>query len=83
MAESAQLVQATTHAVVPGAPPDTPPGVAPASPLDAPPAPRYEQTEPSAMRESPEKAAGFIAILGVLVMMVSVGALSSATRAGK
>ncbi|PKW18398.1 hypothetical protein A8926_6478 [Saccharopolyspora spinosa] len=83
VAESAQLVQATTHAVVPGAPPDTPPGVAPASPLDAPPAPRYEQTEPSAMRESPEKAAGFIAILGVLVMMVSVGALSSATRAGK
>ncbi|WP_190815151.1 hypothetical protein [Saccharopolyspora pogona] len=83
VAESAHLVRATTHAVVPAAPSVTPPGAAPASPLDESPAPRYEQTEPSVMRESPEKVAGFIAILGVLVMMVSVGALSSATRAGK
>ncbi|MGW3467613.1 hypothetical protein ACWDKQ_03905 [Saccharopolyspora sp. NPDC000995] len=79
VAEPAQLVRATTHAVVPV----TPPLAAPASPLDESPTPRYAETEPSVLRESPAKAAGFIAILGVLVMMVSVGALSSASRAGK
>ncbi|QUH04213.1 hypothetical protein HUO13_28530 [Saccharopolyspora erythraea] len=78
-ADSADLVRATAHAMVPATPSVTPP----ASPIDEPPAPRYEQAGPSALRESPEKAAGFIAILGVLVMMVSVGALSSATRVGK
>lgn len=77
--DSGQLVRATAHAVVPVAPP----GAAPAPPLDESPTPRYERTEPSFLRESPAKAAGFIAVLGVLVMMVSVGALSSATRAGK
>lgn len=82
--DSAPLVRATAHAVVSGAPPPATPPAQPAPPIEEqPPAPRYEQAEPSVLRESPEKAAGFIAILGVLVMMVSVGALSSATRAGK
>ncbi|WP_243787941.1 hypothetical protein [Saccharopolyspora gloriosae] len=37
----------------------------------------------SGPRESPAQTAGFIAVLGVLVMMVSVGALSTATRPGR
>ncbi|MFR9728448.1 hypothetical protein ACL03H_04400 [Saccharopolyspora sp. MS10] len=53
-----------------------------------PPAPRPEPAvtelaDAGGPRESPAGTAGFIAILGVLVMMVSVGALSTSTRPGR
>ncbi|MCX2729652.1 hypothetical protein OOZ19_05340, partial [Saccharopolyspora sp. NFXS83] len=44
---------------------------------------RVELADSGGPRESPARTAGFIAVLGVLVMMVSVGALSSATRVGR
>lgn len=65
-----------------------PPPIATQAPTaqPAPPVPEPARTklaDSGGPLESPAQTAGFIAILGVLVMMVSVGALSSATRAGK
>ncbi|MEU5849147.1 hypothetical protein [Saccharopolyspora shandongensis] len=82
VADSARIVRVTAYAVAPTAPP--PPGAAPfpdVPPAGAPPAP--ELAESASVRESPARAAGIIAVLGVLVMTVSVGALSSATRVGR
>ncbi|GAA4847640.1 hypothetical protein GCM10025787_32580 [Saccharopolyspora rosea] len=70
--DTAHAVRAAAHA---SAPPPAPPQVRPA--------PRQERSEPTAVREQPERTAAIIAILGVLVMTVSVGALSSATRVGR
>lgn len=58
-----------------------PPAARPVPPL--PDETRVELTDSGGPRESPAQTAGFIAVLGVLVMMVSVGGLSSATRAGR
>ncbi|MER7081997.1 hypothetical protein SAMN02982929_02397 [Saccharopolyspora kobensis] len=78
VADSAQLVRATARAVAPVAP--TLPGVDTAV---VPPPSVPELAESSGVREAPARAAGIIAVLGVLVMTVSVGALSSATRIGR
>ncbi|WP_157357742.1 hypothetical protein [Amycolatopsis nigrescens] len=73
----------------PSAPdPVSPPrAVAPVIPLPQPVAPPEPPEEPEkdaeGPLESPAQTAGFIAVLGVVVMMVSVGALSSATRGSK
>ncbi|MDA3643888.1 hypothetical protein LZ318_33260 [Saccharopolyspora indica] len=77
VADSAQAVRATAHAVAPVAP--TLPGVE----TEVPPPGVPELAETSGVREAPARAAGIIAVLGVLVMTVSVGALSSATRIGR
>ncbi|GAA4867788.1 hypothetical protein [Saccharopolyspora cebuensis] len=87
---SAHGVVATAELVVA---PEGEPGTAVAAPPSRPPAPpppppeapvrAAELTEVGLVRESPARAAGFIAVLGVLVMMVSVGALSAATRVGR
>ncbi|WP_344680889.1 hypothetical protein [Saccharopolyspora taberi] len=57
--------------------------VAPAQADRVPPAPPPERLDSGGPLENPERTAGFIGILGALVMMVSVGALSSASRASK
>ncbi|RKT89231.1 hypothetical protein SAMN05421805_1355 [Saccharopolyspora antimicrobica] len=78
VADSAQLLRATARAVAPVAP--TLPGV---DTPEVPPPGVPELAESSGVREAPARAAGIIAVLGVLVMTVSVGALSSATRIGR
>ncbi|MGW0891205.1 hypothetical protein [Saccharopolyspora sp. NPDC002578] len=86
-------VTAADALVVPPLPP-APPAAEPSPPAERPPPAarpvpppldetRVELADSGGPRESPAQTAGFIAVLGVLVMMVSVGALSSATRAGR
>lgn len=77
VADSARTVRATAHAVVPAAP--VPSGAEP----EVPPPGVPDLMESAGVREAPARAAGIIAVLGVLVMTVSVGALSSATRIGR
>ncbi|MEU6129031.1 hypothetical protein ABZ805_07650 [Saccharopolyspora sp. NPDC047091] len=94
-----QVTAADATLVLPPAPPPAPapPVPPPAEPAPAVPAPPpaarpappplepavEELADSAGPRESPAQTAGFIAVLGVLVMMVSVGALSSATRPSK
>lgn len=87
------VVTAGTRALVPPAPPppsgSTPPPPegpqpAPAPPPEPPAPPRKDPSESAqGPLSSPAQTAGVISVAAVLVMMVSVGALSSATRSGK
>lgn len=89
------VVTAGSHVVIPPPPPPSPGGApvppAPASPPEQPvppPAPEPpERTDASESqqgpRSSPAQTAAVISVVAMLVMTVSVGALSSATRPGK
>ena len=87
------VVTASAHALVPpapppstghGAPPPKRPEPAPAPPPEpvAPPQPTSTESEEGPLA-SPARTAGFISVAAVLVMLVSVGSLSTATRPGK
>ncbi|MER5388816.1 hypothetical protein [Saccharopolyspora sp. NPDC002686] len=80
VADSAHVVRATARAVAPPAPP---PRAAAPLPEVPPPGAPPELAESAGVREAPGRTAAIVAVLGVLVMTVSVGALSSATRIGR
>ncbi|MCA1187053.1 MULTISPECIES: hypothetical protein [unclassified Saccharopolyspora] len=89
LAGEVTAADATLVLPTPAAPPAAPAPAAepprPAARPEPPPLdpPVRELADSAGPRESPAPTAGFIAVLGVLVMMVSIGALSSATRPSK
>lgn len=87
------VVTASAHAPVPAAPPpstgNAPPPLERPEPAPAPPPEPVSPPQPTSTESeegplaSPARTAGFISVAAVLVMLVSVGALSTATRPGK